>query len=420
MIYGREKARYTYSYTDSNSATIDQTFDWELDDTLLDNSDNTTIINSELKLFKPEKIYESRGTKNVKVTFKFNDGWNNTYHHTYNENFVATPYTKPDVSLIYTPDPFHINEQFIIDPIYNDSGTKGEIRTNLDLNLGDLTLKSIQKDDTTSHTYSRKDSFVIRADFKYWDGWELQDHYITDSIEVANTPPISDYNYIDSGICVTKRIWSDDSSDLDGQEDIVDRRFYLKQETSEGSNTFASISSKVLANKDDVFEYQFAREGTYQIQYTITDADGVSDTKEDIFDIEFQVCDGTVNTGTNLSGTIALQLGWQLICVPVTYGYWDNGIVKDTTPATISNYVIKQLCQKTNKTQNELKQYVDVCNAFRGASDAQNFVVGLTAETSENNFKLSYVDGDSTEFTAFWINVLQPVPDIEWEYYDGK
>ena len=47
MIYGREKARYTYTYTDINNATIEDTFDWILSDKLLDNSDNTSTFDDQ-------------------------------------------------------------------------------------------------------------------------------------------------------------------------------------------------------------------------------------------------------------------------------------------------------------------------------------------------------------------------------------
>ena len=124
----------------------------------------------------------------------------------------------------------------------------------------------------------------------------------------------------------------------------------------------------------------------------------------------------------DLSGSITCQPGWQLICIPTIYGKWESGhIVKDTTPATVKNYIIDQLCEKMSITDVELRDYVQVLNAMRGGQLSQNYVVGLTSETSVNNFRLAYQDETSSEieFTAFWIKVLQPIPDIEWEFYGG-
>lgn len=113
-------------------------------------------------------------------------------------------------------------------------------------------------------------------------------------------------------------------------------------------------------------------------------------------------------------GSIQIEQGWQLISIPVQYGYWDtntNSLVHDdVTPAKFKNYVLDQIesLYGTGK--------VEVANTYTGDQQAfYSYVVGSTPESSPHNFQLIYQDGESYEIAGFWIKSLSGTPMlIEW------
>jgi hypothetical protein len=258
-----------------------------------------------------------------------------------------------------------------------------------------------------------------------WDGWEYQDFSVQDTLEIANTPPVAEYSSEDSGVCVVKRVWLEAATDVDGLSDIVSREFkvYLKN----SSDVYELVDSGNVG-QGGTYTHQFALEGSYRVDYIATDSDNGVGIKSETFDIVFKECDGEgLPTGTcDIKGSIYCELGWQLVCIPTRYGFFDTltgTISKTPVESTVKSYVIDQLCYKLGVDETGLSSYVQVCNAFRGGELSQNYVVGFTSSTSVNNFKLGYEDTnnmDSLEFTAFWIKILKSVPVINWEFYDGK
>lgn len=113
-------------------------------------------------------------------------------------------------------------------------------------------------------------------------------------------------------------------------------------------------------------------------------------------------------------GTVQIEQGWQLISIPVQYGYWDTNahrlVHDDVTPARFKNYILDQIEDLYGIDK------VEVANTYTG--DAQSFysyVVGSTPETSPHNFSLIYQDGQSYEIAGFWIKSLNSNPmTIEW------
>ncbi len=110
------------------------------------------------------------------------------------------------------------------------------------------------------------------------------------------------------------------------------------------------------------------------------------------------------STGTS-SGYIELESGWQLIAIPIKYGYWSSvqhkHVHDGVTLAKFENYVLDQLDDKYGS------DIVEVANTFTG--DAQMFysyVVGVTPTDSIHNFKLMYTDTPGDEVTGFWIKII--------------
>lgn len=118
------------------------------------------------------------------------------------------------------------------------------------------------------------------------------------------------------------------------------------------------------------------------------------------------------------NGTVLVQAGvWQLISIPVKYGYWDGSVsppqITDDgmTIARVNEYVVEQLEDKYGVG------VVEAVNTYFGDIDMfYNFVPGTTVPGSPagsplgspytpnpHNFELTRVDGSYEEITGFWI-----------------
>ncbi len=96
---------------------------------------------------------------------------------------------------------------------------------------------------------------------------------------------------------------------------------------------------------------------------------------------------------------------WQLVAIPVKYGFYN--IIEEkvessqTVRAKIYNYVVQQLETEYSDT---IQNLVEIINAYIGDNNFfYNYVPGLTGETSAHNFPLIYEDGSRQEITPFWI-----------------
>lgn len=107
-----------------------------------------------------------------------------------------------------------------------------------------------------------------------------------------------------------------------------------------------------------------------------------------------------------LEGEVEIEPNrWQLIAIPVKFGYYDatENTIKSssTTRATIYNYVVQQL--ESTYTDN-IENLIEVINTYVGDKNYfWNYVPGFTPEGSEHNFKLIYEDGSREEIVPFWI-----------------
>lgn len=113
------------------------------------------------------------------------------------------------------------------------------------------------------------------------------------------------------------------------------------------------------------------------------------------------------------SGSIELELGWQLCAIPIQYGYWDNvthqHVHDNVTVAKCKNYIIDQIedLYGTGK--------VEVVNTYIGDVGAfYSYVVGSTPEGSVHNWQLIYDDGSYREISGFWIKTLDSGMIISW------
>lgn len=127
---------------------------------------------------------------------------------------------------------------------------------------------------------------------------------------------------------------------------------------------------------------------------------------------DFWPCDTTVS-GIGGYGTIEIEPGgFQMIAIPVVYGWWDSTshehIHDGTTVATVNNYVVDQIEDVYGVQANTM---VEVFNTLIGGQgNYWNFVPNLTNPASPHNFQLSYYDpgAKSQEVTGFFVKSVHP------------
>jgi hypothetical protein len=122
---------------------------------------------------------------------------------------------------------------------------------------------------------------------------------------------------------------------------------------------------------------------------------------------DFKVCDATTS-GIGGYGSIQLESSWQLIAIPIVYGYWDSiqhkHVHDDTTIAKFKNYVLDQITDLYGSG------VVEVANTYLGDNQFfWSYVVGVTPDDEEHNFQLVYDDAGNFEIAGFWIKISGPM-----------
>lgn len=119
------------------------------------------------------------------------------------------------------------------------------------------------------------------------------------------------------------------------------------------------------------------------------------------------------------SGIIEIENGFQMLGIPVDFGYWDavthKHVHDNTTPATVHNYIITQIEDTYGAAANTM---IEICNTLIGGQgNYWNFVPGVTNPLSPHNFQMSYLDSGagSQEVTGFFIkSVHATLFTIKW------
>jgi hypothetical protein len=138
------------------------------------------------------------------------------------------------------------------------------------------------------------------------------------------------------------------------------------------------------------------------------------------FDLWSQPCveSGTVSSGIG-GGYIEVEPGFQMISVPVIYGYWSSitheHVHDGVTVATVGNYIVDQIEDIYGANAATM---VEVFNTIIGGHGSYfNFVPGVTDYASTHNFQLGYFDfgANSYEYIGFFIKSIHPIVfTIKW------
>jgi hypothetical protein len=409
-IYGREKVRYALNISNDldnygDAIQVDTT-DWTVDDTLLDGTDNSDTYTDINHLDKVDKVYESKGTKSVYAKTDFDDGWGNIYEHETDLDVEAVVYVPPITEYSWTPEQPTILDTVTIAQAHDDTrddtlpkayGRIDEIKLDY-YNDGVYEVESLTDVDTHDYQFTTKeDGIEVRMNVTYWDGWEHQTVDDIRTLDMANIPPVSEWDREDNGVCIPAYVWTATSTDLDDDDTLLTYNWVLEQDVG-------GVWNLVDTGTEFEYSYPFQFEGQYRLTLTTYDVEGYSHDKVEEFAIAFGECNSD-GTG-DMAGVLRLQLGgFQLVALPV-----DGKKVSD---------MVDVVASKLGMLDSEV---IEVCNAAPGNEKAignmLNYVPGVTNKLGSNNFDLVMDDGEYREIAAFWVKTLPHATldyvDIEW------
>ena len=224
-IYGKEESKYKLNITSIlPDSILTNTTDWQISDTFLDGTDNTTILTDIELIIEPTKIFESSGSKNIKTNIEFDDGWSNIYNHeTYLTVDVLT-YSEPILDFTWVPNEPTISDIVTFNQSHNDNrddltneyfGRIDKIKVDF-YNDNSQEKTELNKDDIFQNQFLiKQDNIPIKLEAEYWDGFEYKTNYNIKYLSMSNIPPVSDWVRNDTGICVPSFEWLANSIDLD-------------------------------------------------------------------------------------------------------------------------------------------------------------------------------------------------------------
>jgi len=406
-IYGREKVRYSWSATGQTDSIQADTLDWKIEDTLLDGSNNDTVLTDVANDGTVDKIYESKGNKHVETIVDFDDGWGNIYQQTTTLTVQAVPYDAPELDLTWTPQEPTILEEVTFTQDHNDTRDSnnhfGEIQeVNVDFYSDDsYEYEHLADDDQFTHTFSPKeDDIPIKLSVIWNNGWENLTKEQTWYLDMSNIPPVSDCDKDELSNCIPKYKWTATSTDEDDDVSELTYEWILEQKVGDNWNL-------VEDGDEEEFEYPFQYEGHYRITLITRDDDNGEDTKQEEFDITFANCSLDGISGT---GKVLIQPNrWQMVAVPV------NKKVKD--------YFCDRLGNIANQAPEDL---IELVKSFPSSDESHGkyliYVPGLTNPDSSGNFNLMTPDNNIKEINAFLLKTkdfgTDPI-EYTWDVSDG-
>ena len=293
MIYGREKVEYKNNYTDTHNAIIQDTLDWTISDTLLDLTDNTTILTDQNINDPQTKVYESAGIKTVHCEVDFDDGWGNIYQHETDLEVEALVYEEPILDFNWTPLNPTMNDEVVFTQDHEDTrddeidevlGRIDEVRVDF---YSDGSDEVDFIDDVSNFKYQFTNGgteIPINLKATYWDGWQYQLVNLEKILEMGNIPPIAKYTREDNGLCIPNYIWTATSTDEDGDDNNISHTWRL----------YDSEYNQIDTNTGKTYTYPFQFEGDYKIKLTSKDEQGATHSKEEIVTISFNSCEGGI------------------------------------------------------------------------------------------------------------------------------
>ena len=422
VIYGTEKVKFTFNYTDDNSAIVASSTDWEIGDTTVAGDDSTKLFTDVEATDTPTHQYTSSGVKTVNVATDFNDGWDNIYTTAETTlDIESLVYEVPVLTVTWEPLEPTVLEECTFTPVNDDTrddnNMYGLIST-IDIDYyddGTIDEVAILADDTYVHTFDTKEQGIpIRTIATYNDGWEDQTTELLVHIDMTNIPPVADSTREDNGVCIPSYLWSASAStDQDDDDTTLTYEWWLYKNDDndtpddDSDDTWEEIDS----GTDGTYEYPFQYEGDYKLVLRTTDEEGDWHEKVEEFPIVFDSCSS--GSGTSGEGVVRLESDrFEMVSIPV------NGV-------KVAEYFLDQIADITGLPAEDTIEFV---KAYPSNTVSEKkylpFVPGQTKTDSSLNFKLVEDDNGADAIVPFLVRTKvfadeDEVIEIPWNTDDA-
>jgi len=413
----------TFNYTGNNPDSRITSIDWVINDSGT-YGDTDTII-SEASVLETVYHLEGMGTSwcghtatsgsftnpgghAVSIGVNWNDGWDdNTVN--YSETFFQDLFTGPQIYIEQVPSQAVVGSGVSFNNLSISTDLVGMALPDCaeyDWEFNDDGNISVELNKDIGYTFTRVPNSAnceVQLCADWSNGWDAMTECLTKDVvfetTVTVTPEDCFYNLNIIGT-------SSDGSVNGYKWEIYKDSTCLGTCVSGSSGSWDLVwTSPISLDQNDKNIY-FTDSCCYRIYGYVYGNGATTSDYEDIYIEDVCVISGTggaVCSGVAPQhGFIQLEYGWQLVAVPVKYGYWDNNthslVHDDTTRAKFKNYIVDQIEDLYGPGS------VELANTFTGDNQAfYSYVVNSTPDSSPHNFNLVYEDGPYLEIAGFWI-----------------
>jgi len=415
----------TFNYTGNNPDSRITYVDWTITDIGLYGSTTTTVTGTDISdtinhteglgtdwygHTQTSGAFTNPGVHNVDIDVYWNDGWD-TNKIDYDENFTQQLFSGPSLSLEQDPT---LAEVGAVVNFENTSTNTSRVGLGLpdnfeyDWQFNDDGNITSALDQAYSYIFIKNPNTAfctveLCADWS--NGWDTMTTCLEQDVVFKTTVTITEEDcYHNLNLVGT----SDDGS-LTGYSWEV-----YKDSTCSGtcvsgtSGSWDLIWSSPIGMDQNDKDIYFTDACCYRVYGYCHGTGSTTSDYEDIYISE--AC--TMTSGTTScsgivpqTGYIQIEQGWQLISIPIEFGYWDNSAHKHvhdgTTQAKFKNYVLDQIEDIYGTGR------IEVANTYTGDNQFfYSYVCGSTPDSSPHNFSLVYEDSTYKEITGFWIKSL--------------
>lgn len=280
ILYGKEKAGITFS-TQNNNYVSDVTFN------IFDDPNNPVILTGAVG-GEVYYSFNSPGSKLIKGSIEFDDGWGNIYTYETDINVTVSTYDVPVIDFDWNPAYPTVQDivtfvPSVFDTRNDDNGYYYGKAIDATFEIVGDVKNAIEPTGSISYQFASKyKQAPVRMIVRYDDGFSIQQVDILKNVEMANIPPVASCVFVDNGgKCVPSYTWNSNSYDIDDTNLLYLWELYI---IVNGEYTLVSTSTQ------DNFTWVFQEGGDYKLVLTVNDGDGGQDVFEDTFTVTIDTC----------------------------------------------------------------------------------------------------------------------------------
>lgn len=286
VIYGQEIVEFEANILDINSAKVDNTMYWILNDKNINDEDTTINITNASLIDSQFKSFLSSGLKSIVCGYSFDDGFGNIYQVEANTSLTILPYEPLILDFTWSPNEPAIFQKVTFTPNHNDVRPRGNI-TKIEVdyfNDNQLDMVDINGDNVSDSWYlskndiwyktfnEKRDPIYIRIIATWNNGWELKQKELIKEMFMSAIAPQT--HLIVDKIQYNKYRFTINAEDPDGQIEKYKLSIMFKnpsmitepcKQCENGQNQYPELESLDCCTDEKIFgEYIKIYESDWQ------------------------------------------------------------------------------------------------------------------------------------------------------------